>query len=372
MAPSTQATFDPALRPGTVRRLSASPEALARPNGFRLPLPRWVLITLAVTAAAVAGAPLALFPEGPGEAVLVPLALVAASYPTYPWVRFVWTELLRGADSVGERALIWFLLLTTATAFSLVSVSLVGGAVWLALRLAPSTAALVAPGTPGAVLLWFLPVAVLVAILLLRRPWDSADLAAWHRDRYVVPADLGFTQSHRALNKLQRTTARAEHAHRVLGTHVGLDHALPLLRAEEWRLARECLHLDRLRDRLAGHEIGGVSAQVKEALAPQWKVLEKASRDLDTEVGRLDAFGRKIQAAVDTHEEWVRLQRVADQAGDFADLAARAPSPDAGTSDALTHSLHGAEAARAVREEMIRETAEATARLIREQVGTAG
>ncbi|PWV54637.1 hypothetical protein BDW27_10498 [Nocardiopsis sp. L17-MgMaSL7] len=362
VTPSTQATFDPNLRSGTLRRLKASPEGLKSPSPIRLPLPRWYLIALAAVAPAVLGAPLVLTPGASGFVVLTPLILVTGLCCAFLCLRVVVHDMLDDEDDRFSNLVF------------VVGAPLVGFVfpTWWILLIArmlaaeePSVTAPLMPGTPGAVVLWFLPVVTLVVFLVVRRPWDTADLAARHRDDYVIRADLRFTLSAQLLDRLQRVTARAEHAHLVLGTPVGLDHALPLLRSEEWRLARECLHLDQLRGRLVDSQREGTSAPLGEALAPQWSVLEEATERLTEEVDRLDAYGERIQTAVETHKEWVRLQRVADQAGDFADLAARTPTADPGTPNALDDSLHGAEAARAVREEMIRETVQATADLFR-------
>lgn len=356
----TQATFNPALPAGVIRRLKADPEGLKDPNPAAPPLPRWLMLSAFFLAVGVGGLPLMQSPGPWNVAVLIPLFLVPTVLTSIA-VHWKWRkEDRRHGIKVDWGSILFMgLLFLTSYFFGFVLI------VWIIVEagVAEQADALTAPGTPGAALLWFLPWATLAAVLACLRPWAARDLAGRHRDDYIIREQFAFTSSDRLLDTLQRVTARAEHAHRVLGDPAGLDHALPLLRSEEWRLARECLHLDRLQCDLDLSQQAADTERLREALAPQWKVFDKAVAALEEEVSRLDAYGEQIQAAVDTHEEWVKLQRIADRSGEFTDLAARAPAADPGTRDELRNSLHGAEAARAVREEMIQETARVTSDL---------
>ncbi|MFE1098873.1 hypothetical protein ACFW4K_00040 [Nocardiopsis alba] len=346
---NTQATFDPDLPARIVRRLEADPSALRHPAGIRLPRPRWFLIATVSMFLAVTGALSALMSETAGSVTLWTLAILIG---LIAWGLF-FADFMDGVlDLVLHLLFLPFVLALPVLA--------VAGLEYLLLEAIGRD---LVPGNPAAVLLWSFAWTALACFMLLRRPWDGPDLARRHESDYIIPEELRFGSSRRSLRALQRATSLAVHARHVLGDSTGLDHALPSLRAEEWRLARECAHLDRLRERLTDSGAGSDTERIREALEPRWRILEEATRRSTYEIDRLTAYGRRLQVALDAHDEWVRLRRIADQADDFADLAARTAGSDIEAREALADGLHGAEAARATREEMIREIARLTSEL---------
>lgn len=200
-------------------------------------------------------------------------------------------------------------------------------------------------------------------VATILRPGMPTRLAAENHDRYVLPEDFGRPYSRTSgrgepeaylFAQLQQATDRVEEARRVLGSSFDAEHTISLLRKEEWRISQKLLHLRALRKELVQRRREAVSPQVVAALAPQEEAVARAHRALTEHVEVLTGYGERVQAAVTAHREWEQCQAIADRTQDYADLAfssTHEPVPE----EELDESLLSVEAARSVREELVRE-----------------
>ncbi len=223
----------------------------------------------------------------------------------------------------------------------------------------------VVPGDPTTAVLYLAVAAVGTGAIM--RPGMVARLASENADHYVLPEDFGRPHHHAGRAEepeahlfalLQQATDRVEEGIRVLGASFDAGHTLPLLREEEWRMSQELLRLRSLRKELLLRKREAVSEKVTRALAPQEEAVRRAQTALAERIAVLTGYGERVHAAVTAHREWEQCQEIADRAADYADLALSS-SQDTVRTEEIDDSLLGVEAARSVREELVREAVNA-------------
>lgn len=216
------------------------------------------------------------------------------------------------------------------------------------------------PGDPATAVLYLAAAAGGCGAIM--RPGMVARLASEHSDRYVLPEDFGRPYGRSGppgepeahmFARLQKATDQVEEGVRVLGESFDASHTLPVLREEEWRLSQELLRLRSLREELVRRRREAVSDQVTRALEPQEEAVSRAHSALAEQIGVLTGYGERVHAAVTAHREWEQCQEIADRAGDYAELALTSSREAVGTEE-IDASLLSVEAARSVREELVR------------------
>ena len=352
MSHPSRPTFDPGLPPRTVARLRARPERLLPSSAGPPGRPTWRQLALLTATGCTSLAAVALLTPALGTALLALLCLGTT-------MTVLGLVSLRSsfADDWADLVVHSFWALPVSAAGVLLA------RVLLEQPLGPLHA--LVPGDPATAALYLAAAAGGAGAIM--RPGMAARLAAEHHDRYALPGDFGRPYSYATrheepeahlLARVQRATDRVEEAARVLGGSFDADHTLPLLREEEWRLSQELLRLRSLRRELVQRTREAVSPQVTKALQPQKEAVERAHRSIDARIGVLTAYGERVHAAVTAHREWEQCQAIADRAGAYADLALSS-SRDTMHTEELDDSLLSVEAARSVREELVREAVDA-------------
>lgn len=341
-------SFDPTLPHRTVRRLRAHPDKLIRASEGPPGSPTWRQLAAGTAIVGGLAAVVALLTPGVSTLLLALLALLVGGGTL---------ALIGGRSSLsGDWA---DLLMHSFWAMPAALVGVLGTHVALDQLLGTITAAV--PGDAAVATLYLGASAGGAAAIL--RPGMTARLAAEHHDRYVLPEDFGRPYSHAGRRsepeahlfaRLQQATDRVEEGHRVLGDSFDAEHTISLLREEEWRISQKLLHLRTLRKELVQRKREAVSPQVITALEPQEEAVARAHRALTEHVEVLTGYGERVQAAVTAHREWEQCQAIADRAQDYADLALSSRAEPA-PSEEIDESLLTVEAARSIREELVRE-----------------
>ncbi|MFD3683449.1 hypothetical protein ACFWTE_01335 [Nocardiopsis sp. NPDC058631] len=345
-------TFDPGLPPRTVARMRARPERLLPASAGTPHRPTWRQLALLTATGCTSLAVATLLAPALGAALLALLCLGTT-------VTVLGLVSLRGsfADDWADLVMHSFWALPVSTAGVLLT------RVLLDQPLGPLHT--LVPGDPATAALYLAAAAGGTAAIM--RPNMVPRLAAEHHDRYVLPEDFGRPYSYATRHeepeahlfaRVQQATDRVEEAARVLGGSFDAEHTLPLLREEEWRLSQELLRLRSLRKELVQRTREAVSPQVTRALEPQKEAVARAHRAIADRIGVLTGYGERVHAALTAHREWEQCQAIADRAGAYADLALTS-SRDTMHTEELDDSLLSVEAARSVREELVREAVDA-------------
>ncbi|WP_039831036.1 hypothetical protein [Nocardiopsis valliformis] len=341
-------TFDPVLPARTIERLSARPERLIPKAKGPPGRPTWRESALALSLGCTTAAALAL--------LLNPLVLPLSILLCLGTTAFVLGLVSYRNGTTDDWA---DLVMHSFWALPLSVVGVLGARVALDQVLGPLGTVL--PGDPSLAALYL--TAAIAGGGAIMHPGMAARLSAENHDRYVLPEDFGRPSSYATRReepeahlfaRLQQATDRVEEGRRVLGDSFDATHTLPLLKEEEWRLAKELLRLRTLRRELLQRRKNAVSDQVTQALAPQNEAVTRAHKAISTRVDALAAYGERVHAAVTAHREWEQCQEIADRAGDYADLALNS-GQDPVRTDELDSSLLSVQAAHTVREELVQE-----------------
>ncbi|XKK38104.1 hypothetical protein HFP72_26415 [Nocardiopsis sp. ARC36] len=352
MSHPSRPTFDPGLPPRALARMRAHPEKLLPASAGPPGRPTWRQLALLTATGGASLAVAALLVPALGPALLALLCLGAT-------VAVLALVSLKGSfsDDWADLVVHSFWALPASAAGVLLA--------RLPLDRALGPLDLPVPGDPATAALYLAAAAGVAGAVM--RPGMVTRLAAEHHDRYVLPEDFGRPYSYATRReepeahlfaRAQQATDRVEEAADVLGDSFEAGHTLPLLREEEWRLSQELLRLRSLRRELVQRTREAVSPQVTRALAPHEEAVERAHRAIADRVGVLADYGERVHAAVTAHREWEQCQAIADRAGDYAELALSS-SRDTMHTEELDDSLLGVEAARRVREELVREAVDA-------------
>ncbi|WP_159941067.1 MULTISPECIES: hypothetical protein [unclassified Nocardiopsis] len=352
MSHPSRPTFDPALPPRVVARLRAHPEKLRPASAGRSRRPSWRQGAALTAAGCTSLAAVALLSPTAGVLLLLLLCLGT-------------TAAVLGLVSLGNSFTDDWTDLVMHAFWALPAAA--AGVLGARLLLGPVVGPLEAlvPGDPATAALYLAAAAGGSGAIM--RPGMVSRLAAENADRYVLPEDFGRRYGYAARReepeahlfaRLQQATDRVEEGQRVLGASFDAGHTLPLLREEEWRLARELLRLRSLREELVRRRREAVSEQVTRALQPQEEAVARAHAALAERIAVLAGYGERVHAAVTAHREWEQCQEIADRAADYADLALSS-SRDTVHTEELDESLLSVEAAHSVREELVRKAVDA-------------
>lgn len=348
MSHPSRPTFDPALPARTIDRLGARPERLLPKAQGPPGRPTWRESALALSLGCTSAAALALLVDP----LVLPLSILLC-LGTTAFVLGLVSYRNGTTDDWADLFMHSFWALPASV------IGVLGARAALDQLVGPLGALL--PGDPSLAALYL--TAAVVGGGAIMRPGMTARLAAEHHERYVLPEDFGRPSSYATRReepeahlfaRLQQATDRVEEGRRVLGDSFDATHTLPLLREEEWRLAKELLHLRALRRELLQRRKNAVSDQVTRALAPQNEAVTRAHQAISARVDALAAYGERVHAAVTAHREWEQCQEIADRAGDYADLALNS-GQDPVRTDELDSSLLSVQAAHTVREELVQE-----------------
>lgn len=348
MTHPSRPTFDPALPARTIERLNSRPDRLIPEAKGPPGRPTWRESALALSLGCTSAAALALLVNP----LVLPLSILMCLGTTVFLLGLV-TYRNGTTDDWADLVMHGFWALPAAV------VGVLGAQVALDQALGPLAALL--PGDPSLAALYL--TAAVAGGGAIMRPGMAARLSAENHDRYVLPEDFGRPSNYATRREepeahlfalLQQATDRTEEGRRVLGNSFDATQTLPLLKEEEWRLAKELLRLRTLRRELVQRRKNAVSDQVTQALAPQSEAVDRAHKAIADRVDALAAYGERVHAAVTAHREWEQCQEIADRAGDYADLALTS-GQDTVPTDELDSSLLSVRAAHTVREELVQE-----------------